>query len=202
MNTVLAPSPVGEASTTPETVLQIVSTTTGSFLSSRFTRRGRTLADVMSYDNPDVVARLAREETLSLEEARSLFRDTILFLWLGSQVKGSLAPTPRIDLGWHAFLLFTQDYRVFCHEYFGHFIDHHPRRLTDVRDNGETVRNSRDHAQHVLIEEHGLTLSRNWVYTVLEQAEKDCCGEGNCGSGKAEAAAKCCGNCGSDCCKR
>ena len=197
MNTAAVLPPISAES---KSSAQIVSITTGKFnVSSCLTRTGKTLAQVMAYANPDVVARLAKEEELSMEEAQSLFRDTLLFLWLGSQVKGSLAPTPRIDLGWHAFLLFTQDYRRFCREFFGHFVDHHPRRLTDVRDNGEIVRKSRDDAQLVLTDSLGLSLSRNWIYTLLEQAEKDCCGEG-CAS--SPQAAKCCGNCGSDCCKR
>lgn len=163
----------------------IVSLTTGDFRSARrMTKRGRTLADLMSYENPDVVARLAHEEGLSIEEARSLFRDTLLFLWLGSQMNGPLAPTPRIDLGWHVFLLFTQDYREFCCAYFGRFVDHHPRRLTDKPDGGQVVRKSRDHAENILVAELGFSLSRNWIYSALESD------------------GKCCGNCGQDCCSR
>lgn len=198
MKTLAVPTPIRRTKSSAK----IVSTTTGDFKAvARLTRAKKFLAEVMGYQNPDVVARLAKEEKLSPEEAESLFKDTLLFLWLGSQVKGSLAPTPRIDLGWHVFLLFTQDYREFCQEYFGRFVDHHPRRLTDKPDNGKVVEKSHGDAQTVLVEELDLSLSKNWIYDRLEQAVKDCCGE-NCASAQAEKGPKCCGNCGSDCCSR
>lgn len=139
---------------------------------------------VLGYENPAVVARLAKEENLSADEAKALFDDTLRFLWLGNWIKFPICPTPRIDLGWHVFLLFTVDYREFCQNYFGQFIDHLPRRPEDKPDGGAMVRMSREYAHNVLSKELGLTLSPNWVYSLLE------------------ADGKCCGNCGSGCCKR
>ncbi len=164
---------------------RIVSVTTGDFsVASHLTHRGKTLADVMAYRNPHVVARLAKEEDMSIEEAESALSDALLFLWLGNRVKEPLAPALKIDLAWHAFLLFTKDYREFCTEYFGGFIDHHPRRLTDEPDGGRVVARSWQHAETVLIGELGLSLSRNWIYERLQRS------------------AECCGNCGQGCCSR
>jgi hypothetical protein len=142
------------------------------------------LNEVLTYKSPAVVARLAHEEHLALDEAEILFEDTLRFLWLGNQVKFPICPSERIDLGWHIFLLFTQDYRDFCQKHFGGFIDHHPRRPEDKPDGGAMVRMSREYADKVLGSELGLTLSQNWVYSRLE------------------ADGKCCGNCGQGCCKR
>lgn len=188
MKTNIAPEAVISRVRRAASSQRIVSVTTGSFdAGRRLTRIGKSLAEVLRYQNQDVVARISKEEKMPTEEAASLFRDVLLFLWLGQFVKGSLVPTPRIDLGWHVFLLFTKDYREFCGKFFGRFVDHHPRRLTDKPDNGQAVEKSYGDVQTVLVKDLNLSLSRNWIYSRFESSG---------------AAAKCCGNCGSDCCKR
>lgn len=37
-----------------------------------------------------------------------------------------LAPSPAVDIGWHAFLLYTRDYTEFCRQVAGRFIHHVP----------------------------------------------------------------------------
>lgn len=38
-------------------------------------------------------------------------------------------PSKEVDELWHMFILFTKDYREFCHEYIGQFLDHVPLRV-------------------------------------------------------------------------
>ncbi|OHV65325.1 hypothetical protein [Pseudofrankia sp. BMG5.36] len=37
-----------------------------------------------------------------------------------------LVPSPLVDVGWHAFILFTRDYAAFCARVCGRFIHHVP----------------------------------------------------------------------------
>jgi hypothetical protein len=87
------------------------------------------LAEVLLYHNSDVVERIAKEYSIPLAEAESVFGDTIRFLYLaGATDAKQLAPTKNIDRGWHCFLMFTRDYAEFCNAYFSRFIHHEPRR--------------------------------------------------------------------------
>lgn len=89
----------------------------------------RTLpADVMAYQNPDVVARIAKEVKVGGVEAVGIFDDVKRFLYLSAHAKHDMIPTPTIDEGWHAFVLFTEDYERFCFDHFGSFIHHSPHR--------------------------------------------------------------------------
>jgi hypothetical protein len=38
----------------------------------------------------------------------------------------ALAPSNKIDMAWHTFILYTRPYREFCNEVFGHYVDHYP----------------------------------------------------------------------------
>ena len=138
---------------------------------------------VLAYENEAVIVRIAHEEKITKPEAEVIFKDTLRFLWLGHQAKMAICPTKQIDAGWHIFLLFTQDYREFCQAFFGEFIDHHPRRPEDEPDGGAMARKSRALAEEILVGHAGVTLSGNWEYPLA-------------------ATGDCCGNCGSDCCKR
>lgn len=79
----------------------------------------------LNYQNEQVIARLAEEGAMSLEEARQLFNDTLRFLALIDN-GFKLSPSARIDLGWHNFILHTRDYAIFCDRHFGAFIHHEP----------------------------------------------------------------------------
>lgn len=41
----------------------------------------------------------------------------------------SITPSYDVDQYWHEFILFTANYREFCNEHFGHFIDHFPEDI-------------------------------------------------------------------------
>jgi len=81
---------------------------------------------VLSYKNQSVVERIAKEAKVTLEEAQSIFEDTLRFLYLAAVTNKPVVPTKKIDEGWHNFIMFTRDYNEFCHEYLGHFVHHCP----------------------------------------------------------------------------
>ncbi|WP_370970046.1 hypothetical protein [Amycolatopsis sp. cg9] len=39
---------------------------------------------------------------------------------------GPYSPSPLVDIGWHAFLMYTAEYADFCARYAGQFIHHRP----------------------------------------------------------------------------
>lgn len=144
--------------------------------------RNPSLTSVMRYKNNAVVARIAQEMKISYSEATALFQDTLKFLWLAGKF-GGVVPSSRIDEGWHTFILFTKDYDTFCHQFFGQFIHHRPRRPEDKPDGGRLR-----HRTHALIAEHlGDELSENWNYHRLAKGDcdqscapsRDCNGGGN-----------------------
>src|SRR6266446_5709562 len=119
------------------------------------------LRDVLAYKNPDVVERISREHQLTIEDAESVFRDTVRFLYLaGATDVKPLVPTKNIDKGWHSFLMFTRDYAKFCEAYFGRFIHHEPRcrgaRAAEINRFAFTF----DLARQFF----GPALSKNWNY--------------------------------------
>lgn len=122
--------------------------------------RLRPLEKVLEYKNEAVVDRYEDKLGLSRKDAEQLFVDTLTFLWLSSTA-GAIAPPPRVDDGWHEFLMFTEDYAAFCQKYFGQMIHHCPRRRNDPPDNGESVQRTvaslREYAQR---EPEG-----NWDFT-------------------------------------
>jgi hypothetical protein len=95
---------------------------------------------VLAYENLDVVSRFAEDFGLSFPESEEIFTECKRWLWLCAKRKldleqgiGESFVVPlfneafAIDLMWHTFLLFTEDYANFCHEHFGFFVHHYPR---------------------------------------------------------------------------
>jgi hypothetical protein len=94
--------------------------------SKQWRNRSRTLADVLLYENPPLIARLCRKEGMSESEAKTAFADTLKFLYLCGTSEENFVPTAKIDAVWHHFILFTAAYADFCLTFFGKFIHHIP----------------------------------------------------------------------------
>lgn len=88
------------------------------------------LKNLLTYRNEDVVDRFLKMYDVSEQEALEIFDETLKWLWLGNQVEGVFIDdsTLIIDEMWHNFILFTQDYEVFCLNNFGRYIHHQPER--------------------------------------------------------------------------
>jgi len=125
---------------------------TGTSLKSR--------EEFMGYQNHEVVARISEDIKCSLEEAQCIFEDTKRFLYLCAKHRDSVMfPTPMIDVGWHAFILFTKEYAEFCEMYSGGFIHHWPSRK-DKPSDPESVISTIDALQ----EDFPESPSVNWDY--------------------------------------
>lgn len=125
------------------------------------------LETVMDYQNAGVIARLQKQFSMDETTASELFNDTKRFLWLCSLCDGPIAPAPKIDDGWHTFIIFTEDYAGFCDQFFGNFIHHRPRGPNDPHDGGIIVRRT-----IAAIETHlgGFqSLSANWSFPHLKE---------------------------------
>jgi hypothetical protein len=71
---------------------------------------------------------VSRSQNLDLELAQRIIDQTLIFLKLIADNPGqSYAPSPLVDIGWHAFILHTQRYSDFCRQIAGGFIHHYPR---------------------------------------------------------------------------
>ncbi len=81
---------------------------------------------ILDYRHEELVHRLQAKLDLTHAEAEVLFLDVKKYLYLCASTAGGLAPPPRIDAGWHEFLMYTRDYRDFCMDSFGNFIHHTP----------------------------------------------------------------------------
>jgi hypothetical protein len=124
------------------------------------------LSQVLLYKNEAVVDRYMRKLKLSRLEALRLFRDVKRFLWMYSISKESISPPLLVDLGWHHFILFTEDYQDFCKEYFGYFIHHRPQKPGEKSDGGASVKRTLDLLRtHFIIAPTG-----NWRF----QEEREC----------------------------
>lgn len=100
---------------------------------------GGTYSRVLKYRNPDVVRRFAEDYQVSLKDAREIFTEMLRWLWLTVERRKEVDNGAKhfsiplfnealaVDLMWHTFLLYTEDYADFCQKYFGFFIHHRPR---------------------------------------------------------------------------
>lgn len=86
----------------------------------------KSLEDVRKYQNQRVVERHAADRGVSLEIAQRRFDGLKEFLVVCAAMPGPKITSAEIDAMWHTFLLFTREYRGFCEDYLGRFINHEP----------------------------------------------------------------------------
>jgi len=142
----------------------------------RYDNQRLLLAKMMAYQHPEVVARLERKLSLSNKQAVELFDDVKRFLFLCVTSSKALAPTKKIDDGWHEFILFTKDYTMFGNEYYGRFIHHRPNPVLSqhvAADPADTI----EMAQRVFgVLSHNWTAQSAGCYCSNHSCDKDCSG--------------------------
>lgn len=80
------------------------------------------------YDMSFVWEKVLSEGKASRDESPHLEREFKRFMKLVLREPGPLAMIDRrVDELWHSFILFTPQYRRFCEEVMGFFVDHQPR---------------------------------------------------------------------------
>lgn len=75
-----------------------------------------------------LVERIQKENPLLPGSRAALIIDgTLGFLKLCADFpEHRFAPSKMVDVGWHTFLMYTREYRAFCHRVSGRFIHHEP----------------------------------------------------------------------------
>lgn len=104
------------------------------------------------------------------EEAKALLVETLRFLHLVAFFNQRLTPALQVDLAWHEFILFTQQYAEFCHNKFGRFIHHHPGEK-----DAENRKNFRKTLQYYILT-IGQPPSKFWGQQAVEMYQDAQCG--------------------------
>ncbi|WP_410589150.1 glycine-rich domain-containing protein [Amycolatopsis sp. lyj-23] len=77
--------------------------------------------------------RIAVTDDLPHALAERIVDQALAFLCACATERGpGLAPSPLVDLGWHAFILHTEEYTRFCDRVAGRYIHHVPEPERDV----------------------------------------------------------------------
>ncbi|MEV5570287.1 hypothetical protein AB0L06_09560 [Spirillospora sp. NPDC052269] len=95
--------------------------------------------DTKGLISPDLfarlVARIVRDEQVSVEHAERVMVQTLGFLRACAlNPEARLSPSEAVDVGWHTFILHTREYAAFCQQVAGRFIHHRPTSEQDVCD--------------------------------------------------------------------
>jgi hypothetical protein len=74
-----------------------------------------------------LVARIVADEQIERQMAERIMDQALAFLKACADNHGKpLAPSGYVDIGWHTFILYTQEYAAFCERVAGFFIHHVP----------------------------------------------------------------------------
>lgn len=74
-----------------------------------------------------LVKRIEKDEGIELPMAERIMDQALGFLRLVALDSGKgYAPSARVDIGWHTFVLYTRSYAEFCDRIAGQFIHHEP----------------------------------------------------------------------------
>lgn len=141
------------------------------------------LEALLEYQNPAVLKLYIQnypDNKLSPEDA---FQETLKYLWLVQKHRleapdninnpdfPSQCFMPRsmreIDEMWHEFILFTEDYTNFCHDYFGAYMHHLPNIFDNAPLPREVVEAEIEKMLPYIYEHLGETTVKTWFADYL-----------------------------------
>jgi hypothetical protein len=91
----------------------------------------------LTFEAPYVVERLVKDRVVnSVAEGEELFNEAKRYLVLSEVHRDVVVGmySVRVDEAWHAFILYTDQYRQFCNDYFGKYIGHAPTNAPNDND--------------------------------------------------------------------
>ncbi len=95
-----------------------------------------TLAEVDAYEVPSFLAlRISRIYHYPLDYCIGILKEAKRMLYLCIVSDDSIAPSDRVDIGWHEMLMFTRWYRQYA-DLIGGFIHHDPNPPPETDDPG------------------------------------------------------------------
>jgi hypothetical protein len=84
------------------------------------------IPEILAYENDRLIKRYAEDHRTTLDESRRCFKALKEFLIVCALKPGYKVTSDPVDRMWHTFLLFTKDYKKFCEDNLGMFINHEP----------------------------------------------------------------------------
>jgi hypothetical protein len=141
------------------------------------------LNKLLQYKNPPVLKLYEQNYPHNKLSSEQAFREVLKYLWLTRKHELDLLNNTdnhdfpqycimarsmrEIDEMWHEFILFTEDYTDFCHQYFGNYMHH----LPNIFDNMPRPRNEVEREVEKLlpyIYDHlGEETLRTWFHSYL-----------------------------------
>lgn len=80
-----------------------------------------------------LVGRIVADEGIERPLAEEIMESALCFLVIcANNPDGAFSPSPLVDIGWHAFILYTREYEKFCNGVAGRFIHHEPNDKPDA----------------------------------------------------------------------
>lgn len=157
-----------------------------------FMNKNLKLRRLLSYKNPEVVARFCKENAIPKKEAEIVFKDMLRFLWLSwlahSWKNKPSIPKVQVGMGdsffvvdemWHTFVLYTKEYAEFSERYFGYFMHHDPKPTLQSEKKGQISKNKevswevkRERLIEFVWNELGPTVARRWFKIYPEKYSK------------------------------
>jgi hypothetical protein len=84
------------------------------------------IPEILGFKHDRVLQRYVSDHKVSFHEADRTFKALKEFMVVCAVKPGPKVTSAPIDNMWHTFLLFTKDYRDFCENQLGMFINHEP----------------------------------------------------------------------------
>lgn len=134
----------------------------------------------LSYENLDIIVKFCNEYNVEQELGEEYFLEVKKFLYLCANTTLTLAPSAEIDKIWHTFILFTKDYRQYCIQCLGKFIDHVPEVKKDNTEPKENCLANTINQYKIVFGELNnevwqvLLLNKNNEVNCSEENEDDC----------------------------
>lgn len=82
--------------------------------------------EILAYRNDSVLRRYEKDFQASPDQSERAFNSLKQFMIVCRMKEGLKVTSEPVDQFWHTFLLFTKDYRDFCDNYLGMFVNHRP----------------------------------------------------------------------------
>lgn len=137
--------------------------------STSFRSTAKSLDAISSYENRRLIDRYVIDHGGTLADAHSRFEALKQFMTVCAVKPGVKVTSPEIDKMWHTFLLFTVQYRQFCLEWLGVFIEHEPFEKAQP----EYYRTTREFAQDIF----GVLDERFWPINGKADCSSGCGGD-------------------------
>ncbi len=136
------------------------------------------LNELLQYKNPAVVRRFARELPAYAANADQIFSDLLRFFWASKRHSDLRKEFPKneaydfifimdeemkeVDLIWHVFLLYTQDYMDFCENYFGEYYHHLPDIVPNFKEGEFDAETNLERFLNFVYDELGEEVVERW----------------------------------------